>query len=149
MLATRLFEGEPDAVPAVTSLTRPALLRNVGRHLALLMVPATGGVTGTGQGVRMSASSEQFHPVMVNPATSSSRDISQARDRVLFSAVWLSRWLLMLRSMGKPQSVTHAFVVSLARMAMWGFIVVMASQSASALLIGVGVSSGSKSASSY
>src|SRR3972149_2217367 len=117
MLAPRLFEGEADAVPAVTSLTRPALLRNVGRHLALLMVPAAGGATGTGQGVRMSASSEQFHPVMVKPATSSSRDISHARYSVLFSAVWLSRWLLMLRSMGKPHSVPQAFVVSRARIA--------------------------------
>ncbi len=51
------------------------------------------GGAGTGQGVRMSASSEQSHPVIVSPATSSSRDISHARYSVLFSAVWLSRWL--------------------------------------------------------
>src|SRR3990170_4244080 len=115
MLATRLFEGEPDAVPAVTSLTRPALLRNVGRHLALLMVPATGGVTGTGQGVRMSASSEQFHPVMVNPATWASGAFPEGRYGVFFSAVWLGRWLLVRGWMGNPQTATQAFVAILAR----------------------------------
>src|SRR3972149_2822335 len=117
MFATRLLEGEAYAVATVSTLAGSAFLRYVGRHRALLVVPPAGGGGGTCQGVRMSASSEQFHPVIVKPATSSSRDISQARYRVLFSAVWLSRWLLMLRSMGKPQSVTQAFVVSRARMA--------------------------------
>ncbi len=91
MFATRLVEGEADAVPAVSTLTGPAFLRYVGRHPALLMVPGTGGVPDTGQGVLMYASIEQFQPVMVKPATSSRSDISQARYRVLLASVSLRR----------------------------------------------------------
>jgi len=78
MFATSLIEGETDAVLALSSATRPARLRYVGTHFSSWWWPALGGEPATGQGVLIYASTEQFHPVMVKPMTSSSRAISHA-----------------------------------------------------------------------
>jgi hypothetical protein len=53
MFATRLIEGESDAVRAVSSGTRPAHLRFVDAHCASWWWPALGEVPATGQGVLM------------------------------------------------------------------------------------------------
>lgn len=82
MLATRLFERETDAVPAVSTGAGPALLRYVGSHFSSWWWPALGEVPATGQGVLMYESSEHCQPFMVNPGTSSFRLISQAKYRV-------------------------------------------------------------------
>src|SRR3990172_1062806 len=142
MLATRLFEGVPDAVPAVSTGASPARLGYVGSHLSPGWWPALGEVPATGHGVRTRASMEAHHPGMVNPAISSFRANSYASWRPKLSAVSLRRWLLMLRSMGKPHVRCHAFVVARARIAVLTFSVVMAIQSALASEIGVTLTAG-------
>ena len=82
MLATCLFEGEPDAVVAVSPGAGSALFRDVGRHLAHLLALAGDRWPATQSGVRMYASSEHHQPDMVKPETSSSNAISHARYSV-------------------------------------------------------------------
>src|SRR3972149_8186190 len=139
MPAPRLFEGVPVAVAAVPPLAGSALLRYVGRHRDLPPAEVPALWPALQSGVRMYESREPAQPSMTNSAASPLSANSQDMYRVRFSSVSLRRWLLMLRSMGKPQLSCQATLVARERSTTCGLMLVMASQSASAFVTGNGV----------